>query len=178
VFPLLCACAREKPSPSTQPAPSVQAAVDAAPTRASAAPADSAAPVEEPAPAERRGYGASEMSRPPCVTLEDNVLVGRNCPPGFVVFGPYARTPAEANADFFFEFESDDDLKVYADLVSDTATIFYGALPDQPVARGTTRRFAQRVHLFKGIETFESRIAVRAERPVNFKIRNLVLSIQ
>jgi hypothetical protein len=180
LFLFFPACSREKPTPSAEAAPATEASVEAvAPTASSReAAASAAAPAGSAAPAERRGYGASEMSRPPCVKLEDNVLVGRNCPPGFVVFGPYTRTPAEANADFVFELEADDDIKVYADLVSDTATVFYGALPDQTVARGTTRRFSQRVHLFKEIEAFESRIAVRSERPVNFKIRDLVLSIQ
>src|SRR5436190_19771853 len=103
------------------------------------------------------------MTLRPCVKLEDNVLIGRNCPPGFVIFGPYTNTPGDANADFVFEVEADDDLKVYSDLVSDTAKVFYGALPDQPLAHGTTRRFSQRVHLFTDTQGFESRIAVRAE---------------
>ena len=129
-FLFVSGCGREKPTSTAEASPSADS-LAVAPAASVASGASGATPIGSATPPERRGYGVSEMSVPPCVTREDTVLVGKNCPPGFMVFGPYTRTPADANADFVFDFESDDDLKVYADLVSDTATVFYGALPYQ-----------------------------------------------
>lgn len=133
----------------------------------------------ESADAPRRGYGSVDMRVHPCMSLEaDNVMTGKACPTGIVVFGPYVAIPANADVEVAFEVETTGRLAVVSDMVSDSANVFHGALLEQSLEPGTKQRFGYRIHVFKPTASLETRIFVRADNPVDFKIRDLVVNVR
>jgi hypothetical protein len=144
-----------------------------------AASASDPEPASSGAAALRRGYGPVDMKLSPCVSLlDDHTLVGKQCPSGAVVFGPYVNAPAEADVDVAFELETKTPLVMAADMVSKSAQQFHGSLLEQQIDPGATRPFGYRVHLFKSVAGLESRIFVRASTPADFKIHSLVVTVR
>jgi hypothetical protein len=108
----------------------------------------------------------------------DNIMLGRSCPSGIVVYGPYVPVPANADVDVAFELEATGRLAVVSDMVSDSAKVFHGALLEQWVEAGTKQRFGYRVHVFSATPSLETRIFVRTESAVDFKVRDLVVNVR
>ena len=160
-------------NPILPPPVAIEAASTDAPDAAVSEPPSSATA------ALRRGYGPVDMKLNPCVTLEDDhTMTGKQCPPGAVVFGPYASAPGDADVDVAFEIETKVPLVLGADMVSRSAQIFHGSLLEQQIEPGSRRGFGYRVHLFKATNDLESRIFARAAGPADFKIHGLVVTVR
>jgi hypothetical protein len=153
------------------------------PVTAEASGAEAAASVPGPAAsaseALRRGYGPVDMKLNPCVSLEDDhTMIGKQCGGGAVIFGPYVSVPAGADVDVAFDIETKAPLILGADMVSNSAQQFHGALLEQQIEPGPKRQFGYRVHLFRAVDGLESRIFVRASGPTDFTIRSLVVTVR
>jgi hypothetical protein len=182
VIGLACDSSRvKKDEGSLEPVTKPESSAPAAPTAPAAAPvvsAPSASASANPKAGAKTAYDARAMKLKPCMTLgKDGVLTGRNCPSGFIVYGPYAAVPADTLVEFSFEIEADDELSIYSELVSEKGKNVYLAQPDQKIPAGTRRRFAVRLHVFPQVTGFESRLVVRAPSPVNFKVHSLSLVV-
>ena len=174
---LAVACDRDPADVPSNPILPPPTAIEASSSEAASA------SVPEPAASNsamlRRGYGPIDMKLNPCVSLEDDhTLVGKQCASGAVVFGPYANAPADADVDVAFEIETKTPLVLGADMVSNSAQQFHGALLEQQIDPGARRSFGYRVHLFKGVSGLESRLFVRASAPADFKIHSLVVTVR
>jgi hypothetical protein len=64
-----------------------------------------------------------------------------------------------------------------SDIVSNSAHQFHGSLLEQWVDAGQKKAFGYRVHVFKPVASLESRIFVRTDGPVDFKIHDLVVNV-
>ena len=129
-------------------------------------------------PAPRRGYGPVDMKLSPCMSMEnDHTIAGKGCTTNIVVFGPYVGVPADSDVDISFEVETKEKVAIVSDVVSNSAQQFHGSLLEQWVDAGQKRAFGYRVHVFKPVASLESRIFMRADTPVDFKIRDLVVNV-
>jgi hypothetical protein len=127
----------------------------------------------------RRSYGAADMRLAPCAKLEkDGTIIGKDCPSNVVVFGPYVRTPGNANLWVTFELQADGPLTVTSDAVSEVGKRFHGLMNEQPVAKGEKRNLGFGVHMSEPASALEARIAIRAEGLARFTIRNLSIRVQ
>jgi hypothetical protein len=120
----------------------------------------------------RRAYAVPDMKLDACITVNaDGSLVGKNCPAGCLVFGPYITAPANSDLSSSFEIESKSEMLVSSDVVSAGSATFHGSVNDQKVAPGQKSRLAQRLHIFQQAAGIETRLWVRAEHPTNFKLQ-------
>jgi hypothetical protein len=77
-----------------------------------------------------------------------------------------------------FEIQSNAKLNVGSDVVSDVGKKFHGALEEQALAPGEKRKLGYKIRLTQAASAVEARIGIRADGPANFKITNLVVSVQ
>ncbi len=105
------------------------------------------------------------------------LITAKHCKTGFVVYGPYAAVAANSDVELSFELEAQTTFNLYTEVVSAMGTKLYGALPDQPVEKGTTRKFALKLHPYVPIEGLETRLVVTSPTPVDFKIRDFNLRV-
>jgi hypothetical protein len=126
----------------------------------------------------RRTYGPSDLVLQKCLKLEkDGSIVGENCPPGSLVFGPYVRIPKGATVRVAFEFQSEKKVKLVSDVVSSGGQVFHGALDELEVDPKTVRTVGYRIHVFQDVRGAEARIGMRADGPTNIRITNLRLVV-
>jgi hypothetical protein len=127
----------------------------------------------------RRGYSLSEMRLGDCAKLEeDGTLVAHDCTSGCVLFGPYLSAPADSDLRVSFEIESLGPLLVASDIVSSSGQTFHGALDQQGVESRKSRKLGYRVHLFQRADGIETRLWVKADGPINFRLTNFVLQVE
>jgi hypothetical protein len=125
-----------------------------------------------------RAYGAADMAIQKCMKREeDGTIIGENCPPGSVVFGPYARIGKGATLRVTFEFQAERKLKLISDVVSAGGQIFHGAIDEQELEPKTVRALAYRIHMFQDAIGTEARIWIMSDSPANFRITNLKLVV-
>ena len=130
-------------------------------------------------PAPRRGYGPIDMKLSPCMTMDDDrTFTGKGCTTNIIVFGPYVGVPAESDVDISFEVEAKNRVAIVSDVVSNSAQQFHGALLEQWVDAGTRRQFGYRVHVFKPVQSLESRIFIRADIAADFKIHDFLVNVR
>jgi hypothetical protein len=126
----------------------------------------------------RRSYGVTDMKTHPCVTAqEDGAIVGKQCPSALVVFGPYVTVPANSDVQLRFDIEASTKVTIMSDVLSDGAKRFHGALDDEAIQPQQSRTVSYKIRVFDGVSALESRIGLRADAPVDFKITNLKLTI-
>jgi hypothetical protein len=127
----------------------------------------------------RRSYGSDIMKVHECVSVtDDGIMRGTACPSTVVVFGPYITAPGDANVKFRFDIESESSLSVMSDVLSDGAKQFHGAVEEQQVKPNEKAIVQYRIRLFEAARALETRIGIRADRPANFTITNIALSIE
>lgn len=135
-------------------------------------------PEIETNPVPRLVYRASDMALNPCMRLDEaGALVGKNCPGGFVVFGPYASVSWKSVVKVRFEVESDDELVVSGDVVSNMGKQQHGELGSQTVSPDAKRPLSYRAQLEEGGEAVEARIFVRGEDDAAFRISNFEIAV-
>jgi hypothetical protein len=147
--------------------------------------ADASAPVVAPTltaeedQALRRNYGAAEMRYHECATLQtDGKIRGKQCPSGFVVFGPYVAAPSNSNLHIQFDIQSPTKLTVSSDVVSDLGKQFHGALGEQTIEPNKKLTLGYTIHLPLPAEAVEARLFVQGESATTFDISNLVVGVQ
>jgi hypothetical protein len=127
----------------------------------------------------RRGYGAVDMRYQPCVTHEgEHILVGKDCSSGFTIYGPYVRVPANSEIEVSFELSSNKTIEVYADIVSRMAAQTLAGLNRQTLAAGGSRTIGYRVHVFNEDVNIESRIGFAGADGIEFRIRDLTMTVR
>jgi hypothetical protein len=127
----------------------------------------------------RRSYGADVMKFHGCMKVaDDGTLRGEACPSALVVFGPYISAPGNANVRFRFDIESEGQLTVMSDVLSDGAKQFHGAVDEQHVRPDEATTIQYRLHLFERASALETRIGIRVDAPASFTISRLALSIE
>lgn len=127
----------------------------------------------------RRSYGSDIMKVHSCVSVtEDGVMTGKGCPSTLVVFGPYIAAPGSANVRFRFDIESEGQLSVMSDVLSDGAKRFHGAVEEQQVRPNEKVTVQYRLRLFEPARALETRVGIRASAPANFTISKVTLSIE
>jgi hypothetical protein len=135
--------------------------------------------VDEDDQALRRSYSSSDMKIHSCVRLqEDGSIVGKDCPSGIMVFGPYVSAPSNSNLRLQFEIESPTQISVMSDVLSASATQFHAALEEQVVEAQTRESFRYRIHLFGAARALEARIGLRSAGSADFTISNFLLNVQ
>lgn len=127
----------------------------------------------------RRSYGSDIMKVHECVTVTgDGLLSGVGCPSALVVFGPYIAVPGNANVRFRFDIESEGQISVMSDVLSDGAKQFHGAVEEQRVRSNEKTTIQFRIRLFEPARALETRIGIQADQPANFTISKVALSIE
>jgi hypothetical protein len=127
----------------------------------------------------RRAYSADDMKIHSCIARgDDGRITGKSCPSAFVVFGPYITVPASSDVQLRFDIEARDTLILTSDVISNGAKQFHGALDEQLLASGQRRTVGYRIHLFDATRSLETRVAVRADEPIDFEITNLEVKVQ
>ncbi len=126
-----------------------------------------------------REYTAADMQLHGCVARQaDGRLVGKGCPSGIVVFGPYVAAPSSSDLFLKFDIESSGELRLTSDVISGGAKQFHAAVEDQAVQPRRKRTIQYRVHLFDAARALETRIGVRADGATDFVISDLSVHIQ
>jgi hypothetical protein len=126
----------------------------------------------------RRTYGAAEMNRHECTTLEaDGTIAGDNCPAAFVIFGPYVTVPVNSNLHIRFDIESANSLFVSGDVVSNHTRQFHGSFGDRPISAAQKQYIDYKINFALTTEAVEARVFIRADAPSTFKITNLVVGV-
>jgi hypothetical protein len=129
--------------------------------------------------APRHVYRASDMLLGPCTRLDEaGAIVGKGCQGGFVVFGPYASISGKSNVQVRFEIESDEELVLSSDVVSNMGKLHHGDLGNQTVRPEVKRRLSYRAQLAEGGEAVEARIFIRPGDDGTFKISNLEIAVR
>lgn len=127
----------------------------------------------------RRGYGAVDMRFNPCVTrINDHLLHGSACPPGFVIYGPYVPVPSNSDIEVAFELKPTKRVEVYADIVTRMAAQTLAGLSRQVIEAGDTHKLGYRVHVFNADVQVESRIGLSTEPGTDFEITNLTMTVR
>lgn len=127
----------------------------------------------------RRSYYATDMKVHACVTRrDDGHIIGKNCPPAFVLFGPYVTVPANSDVQLRFDIEARSKLSLTSDMISNGAKQFHGALDEQLFDVSDRRSVSYRIRVFEATRSLETRIGIRADAPVDFEITNLEVNIQ
>jgi hypothetical protein len=127
----------------------------------------------------RRSYGGTEMALQKCMkTDKSGAIVGDNCPPGLLIFGPYVRVPGDSNVRLTFDIQSAQKLGVTADIVSSVGTKFHGAMDEQAVDPKAAGHVSYAAHMSEEADALEARVWLRSDRPASFKITNLELKVQ
>jgi hypothetical protein len=128
-------------------------------------------------PALRRAYGIGDMMLGTCAKRADSTIVGAKCGNGYVVFGPYVEVPANSEVRVTFELHALGKLEFSSDIVSNVRQIL-GVLEAQSLAAGESRKLGYRIHLSEAAKALEARVWVSSEKPVDFEIKNLALTVQ
>lgn len=140
---------------------------------------DGAASDSETEAKPRHVYRASDMLLDPCARFDDaGAIVGKGCQGGFVVFGPYASVSGKSNVQVRFEVESDEELVLSSDVVSNMGKLHHGDLGSQTVRPDAKRRLSYRAQLAEGGEAVEARIFIRPGDDGTFKISNLEIAVR
>jgi hypothetical protein len=115
----------------------------------------------------------------PCATREsETVIVGKGCAPSIVVYGPYVSAPANSDVEVSFRIEAKTRVALVSDIVSNMAQSFHGGLLEHTLEPGVEHSVGYKVHLFRGVDTLESRIFVRSDVPADFQIKDLVVNVR
>jgi hypothetical protein len=180
----LIACqAEEKAAPAAEAAAPVNTATNALGPEANI-PVTTQAVVQpklDPAidAALRRSYGGKEMALQKCMkTDKSGAIVGENCPPGMLMFGPYVRVPRDSDVRLTFDIQSDQKIGVTSDIVSSVGTKFHGAMDEQTVEAKSARNVSYALRMSEEADALEARVWLRSERPASFKITNLELAVK
>jgi hypothetical protein len=130
------------------------------------------------APRQRlREYRANDMQLDGCVTLDgDMALLGRDCPPRFVVFGPYLESRDGATVDVSFHVRSEHAAKLSLDLAADLGKQSYGSTT-QDLTGGEPSFVHFRLRKPDSARGLEARISLVGTAPVNFQLDEFSLSI-
>jgi hypothetical protein len=138
-------------------------------------------PTGEPAVDEavmRRNYGPSDMKIGDCTQIgPEGSIVGKECPNGYVVFGPYVAAPAKTNVQVSFEIFAREALSFSSDIVTDV-DLTRGRVESQQLAAGEVRKLAYEVYFPDAAKSLEARIWVSAKKPVAFEIRQFGVRVQ
>lgn len=127
----------------------------------------------------RRGYGVVDMRSNACVTRKnERTFAGGECPPGFVIYGPYVAVPADAEVEVAFNVRSNKQLELYADIVSRMGTQTLAGLNRQRIEPGPSQKLGYRVHIFSPETNVESRIGVKVEPGTEFEIADLTMTVR
>lgn len=128
----------------------------------------------------RRGYGAVDMRLEACVARDDDaeMLVGKACTSGILVYGPYVSVPANSQVEISFEVRADRTVQVYADMVSQMGKQVLAGLNPQVIAAGQTQKLGYYVSMPKDDTNVESRIGVRTDDPVELVLTNLTMTVR
>ena len=127
----------------------------------------------------RRSYGSDIMKVHECVSVtDDGIMRGTACPSTVVVFGPYITAPGNADVKFRFDIESESSLSVMSDVLSDDAKQFHGAVEEQQVKPNEKAIVQYRIRLFEPARALETRIGIRTDKPANFTIARIALTIE
>jgi hypothetical protein len=153
--------------------------VRTAPSTKGSAKSDVEEPDDEAETAPRRVYRAPDMLLDPCTRLDEaGAIVGKDCQGGFVVFGPYASVSGKSNVRVRFEVESDEELVLSSDVVSNMGALHHGELGNQTVRPDAKRRLSYRAKLAYGGEGVEARIFIQKGDDATFKISNLEIAVR
>ena len=127
----------------------------------------------------RRAYTADDMKIHSCVTRVDSGHIsGKRCPSAFVVFGPYVTVPASSDVQLRFDIEARGKFHLTSDIISNGAKQFHGALDELTLNLGERRSIGYRIRVFDATRTLETRIAIRANEPIDFEITDLEVKVQ
>jgi hypothetical protein len=127
----------------------------------------------------RKTYTVNDIKFHECATVQpDGTVVGKNCPPGCLGYGPYANVPRNSNVRIMFELESQTPVVVSSDVISKGALNFHGGLDEQRLPAKEARTYAYTVHVFEMAERLEARLWFRADGPSNFKLKNVAVVVQ
>jgi hypothetical protein len=127
----------------------------------------------------RHVYRSSDMLLNPCTRLDSaGAIVGKGCPGGFVVFGPYASISGNSDVRIRFEIESNAELVLSGDVVSNMAALHHGELGNQTIRPDAKRQLRYRANLPEGGEALEARIFLRPADDAEFKISNFEMAVR
>jgi hypothetical protein len=176
---LLTACSQR--TASAEQLPTVSSEPTSRTLSAELAPSvPSTAPPEEGDDAEfRRGYGVVDMRFNPCVKREgDYTFSGKECPSGFLIYGPYVPVPDLSEIEVSFEITASKPIAIYSDIVSRMGGQMLAGLSRQKIEANTSEKLGYRVYVFNADINVESRIGMDAEQGTEFQITNLTMTVR